>query len=392
MIICVSDQLRGGFVNEVAQRPDFNQEVKFIEPKAHIKDIVDDIALATAQGGCKFIIYDVDAFLDDAEVLINEIMLLRNANGAEPILIVPSLNATNRVVSCATDYNIKRFISSNSTMTDKKSELIRSISGYYDANGREELRQIEKAKEEKALKQSSFQTIGIMGVCHRIGTTTQAIQIVKYLQTKGYKACYVEMNEITYPNLALKRNHKAENSFVEKASIVFKPDFEDTEIGMITLQGVDMFYNQDRLADVLDKNYDFFVYDYGVYSDKGFKKDSYLKDNINLITTGFNIIEADYTFHIIDNQSYKKADMIFSFTPENDREDILSAISATDDTNRCHFADYTPDPFILTNFSLYDNLLQIEAKEGATTNTPNTKNKKVKKEKKEKKSIFNKRR
>jgi len=363
MIIYVGDRLRGGFVYEVAERRDFNQEVKHIAPKPHIADLVDEINLAASNGGCRFIIYGGDEFLESASVIMNEIMQLKKANNAEPILIVPTLVASNQIVSEAHDRGIKKFINSNTNMAEKKSELIRCISGYYDANGRQELAAIEKVKEEKAKRKGAFKTIGIMGTCHRMGATTQAIQIVKYLQTKGYKACYVEMNNYLYPNMQLSRRERPEISYVIKAKLSLECEFEDKELGMVTIEGVDMFYKQDRLSEILEKDYDFYVYDYGVYTEKDFNKASYLKDNLKFIAAGANIVELDYTLNVLQNISYDKADIIVSFYPENDREEFLLWMNDFKAADRCFFADYTPNPFLLSNFSLYNDLLGVEQKE-----------------------------
>ena len=36
--------------------------------------------------------------------------------------------------------------------------------------------------------------VGVAGACCRMGVTTQAMQIVKYLMSCGKKVCYVELN------------------------------------------------------------------------------------------------------------------------------------------------------------------------------------------------------
>ena len=37
-------------------------------------------------------------------------------------------------------------------------------------------------------------SIAFAGVCKHIGTTTQALQLLLYLKSKGKKVCYIEMN------------------------------------------------------------------------------------------------------------------------------------------------------------------------------------------------------
>ena len=47
-------------------------------------------------------------------------------------------------------------------------------------------------------------TIAVVGSLSRIGTTTQCLQIVKYFQSCGKKACYIEFNNTGFLN-ALKK-------------------------------------------------------------------------------------------------------------------------------------------------------------------------------------------
>lgn len=361
MIIFVGEKLRGGFVKEVADNPDISEEVRFIDPKFHITDVMDEIMVA-ARSGCSNIIYDVEAFTDDAAVLIEGIIKLKKTNGAEPILLVTTTHVNNEVVSEALDKGINKFINSGATMSDQKSELTRCLSGFYENNERDDITAIIKAKEERSVRTGVFKTIGIMGACHRVGTTTQAIQIVKFLQTKGYKACYVEMNSNLYPNMFLSRKESPEISYVLKTKNILDTDYEDEDLGFITVKGVDMYYKQDRLPDIYEKGYDYYVYDYGVYTDRDFNKASFLKDDINLIITAANVVELDYTLSILQNVSYEKAGFIFSFTAAGDRKEISDLMEEFKSGSRCYFADYTPNPYIIGDTSFYDEILSVEEK------------------------------
>lgn len=370
MIIFVGKTEKGGFVSEVGALPDIHQQVRFLMPQTHhIRDLINDI-LAASTAGCQNIIYDTEEFIDDADVLVDEIVRIRAANGAEPILFVPTTHVNNQIVSEAMDHGLTRFINSAATMGEQKSELIRCITRYYDANEREDLKQIRKAKDERKARMGSFQTIGIMGTCHRIGTTTQAIQIVKYLQSKGYKACYVEMNEIRYPNMQLSRREKPEVSFVEKSRLTFDYTRFDEQMGVVNIEGVDLFYRQDLLPAILEREYDFYVYDYGVYTDRDFNKTSFLKDDIKIIAVGAGAVELDYTLNILQNISYEKALLLFSFTASDDREDLLLFMDDFSAGDRCFFTEYTPNPFVLSNPQLYEEMLDVHAKTGQAEEMP----------------------
>ena len=364
MIIFVGKKEKGGFAAEVADLPDIHQQIRFLQPQTHhIRDLVNEI-LAASAAGCQHIIYDTEEFIDEADVLLEEIMRIRAANGAEPILFVLTTHVNNQVVSEAMDRGVTRFINSAATMSEQKSELIRCITRYYDANEREDLKQIRKAKDERKARMGSFQTIGIMGTCHRIGTTTQAIQIVKFLQSKGYKACYVEMNEIRYPNMQLSRREKPEVSFVEKSLLTFDYNRLDEQMGVVNIESVDLYYQQDLLPAILEKEYDFYVYDYGVYTDRDFNKTSFLKDDIKIIATGAGAVELDYTLNILQNISYDKAMLLLSFTAGEDREELLLFMDDFNAGGRCFFTGYTPNPFVLSNPQLYEEMLNVHAKAG----------------------------
>ena len=70
--------------------------------------------------------------------------------------------------------------------------------------------------------------IGVAGACHRMGTTDLSLQLVKYLQLKGYKACYVEVNA---------------TGFVEQHERTFNT-VHDTYLGKVTFENVEMYYKR----------------------------------------------------------------------------------------------------------------------------------------------------
>lgn len=353
MVIFVGETIKGGFAREVLEKE--GKELIFISPCAHIKEQKGEILLKASQGGCTNIIYDVEDYLDDPDVLIHEIMLIRKANGAEPIIYTPTMNPKNLIVQEATNKGIKRFIDSSQDMGAQKEQLIFCITGYYDKNEREDVQEIIEVQKKKEIKERSYKTIGVAGTIHRIGTTTQAIQIVKFLISKGYKACYVEVNETKYKNILIR---KAEQyiSYAEKVKIAFEIEKEDDDLGMISYEKVDMLYKPDKLAN-MDEEYDYYVYDYGTYSDRGFNKAAFLKDDLTIFVTGANPTEIDYTIDIAVNSSYIKSKLLFSFLEEAERESFIGYMKDYNAAGRCFFVPYTPNPFVLCDPLLYENLL-----------------------------------
>lgn len=115
-------------------------------------------------------------------------------------------------------------------------QLEKCMNGYVEANGVEQLdTYIKDNAASIPLPQQRgniIKTIAVAGVCHRIGTTTYAIQFAKLLNLLGKKACYIQMNQTQY---------------VEQ--LTSWSDLEqDKRIGKVTFEGVDHFYDMEKLG------------------------------------------------------------------------------------------------------------------------------------------------
>lgn len=360
-LIFAGTKSSGYFVYEEAAAKGW--EVIFVERDTnHIRNQVADIS-AAAEKGCDAVIYDTRDYMEEAEVIAETIASIRRANGAKPVLLVPTANERNSIIGACLDRDIKIFINMGTgTPTDWKKELVLCVTGHYDAAENEPAftKRAREYHSRKKIKSESYLTVGVAGSCHRIGTTTQAMQITRYLNSMGYKACYIEMNENRYDNKRILLDPRDEISFVEKTRYLFDIEIDEPDRGYIRNQGLDMYYKQDMLPDLLELNYDYLIYDYGVYSDKGFNKTAFLKDDYQFFCVGANAAEADKAFEIAENLSYRNAGLIFSFTAEADREDICDQLNEA--ASRCYFTDYTPNPYVLTNLELYKAMFPVEEK------------------------------
>ena len=341
-------------------------DIEFIDTDYnYIKRQVADIS-AVAEKGCDCIIYDTREYLEEAEVIADVIASIRRANGAKPILLVPTANKENSLIGACLDKDIKLFINTGTgTPTDWKRELVLNITGHYDAEENEPkfTREAREYNSRRKIKNDSFLTIGVAGSCHRIGTTTQAIQITRFLNMMGYKACLIEANGNMYPNKRLQDEPRTELSFFEKIRLIFNVEIDEPDKGYIREQGLDLYYKHDYISELTDQNYDYFVYDYGVYTDAGFNKTAFLKDNLQFFCTGGNTAEFEYALDIAENLSYKNVDLIFSFTAEADRVDIEETVKEQGTNGRIFFSEYTPNPFILSNIDLYKEMIPLEENE-----------------------------
>lgn len=262
MILFVGSEEKGHFIREVAKSYQWN--AAFVHPKLDIFSQVQEIL---QYPDCKVIVYDVEQYVMNAQEIADEIRKIQLANNAVPVIYAPGYNPKSDLVMHLTYQGIKAYIFSDN-LTEKKEELRAAIEGkttdYFP---------VEEEPEEVAEKKvaGAAKAIGIAGAVPRMGTTTQAIQLVKYLMYKGYKACYIQMN-----------NH----GYVEELMDAYEGVEEEKLIGKAVYQEVDMYYKLEKLPEVLKRDYDYFVYDYGVFSDRDFNKISFLEKDLQIFTVG----------------------------------------------------------------------------------------------------------
>lgn len=85
----------------------------------------------------------------------------------------------------------KNFILATS-LAKQYEEYSKCLEGYYEENGID----IKAAEEPQQIIRQKVKTIGIAGTIPRIGTTTTSLQLVKYIESRGYNAAYVEINTL----------------------------------------------------------------------------------------------------------------------------------------------------------------------------------------------------
>lgn len=207
---------------------------------------------------------------------------------------------------------------------------------------------MEEEPEEVAEKKAAgaAKAIGIAGAVQRMGTTTQAIQLVKYLMYKGYKACYIQMN-----------NH----GYVEELIDSYEGVEIEEVIGKAVYQEVEMYYKLEKLPEVLKRDYDYFVYDYGVFSDRDFNKISFLEKDLQIFTVGTKPGEFMKTYQLIENNFYNSVLYIFNFVVDDkqERDDIYELMAEKEDVT--FFAPDCRDPFRLCQTEFYESLFPVKA-------------------------------
>ncbi len=362
-MVFIGNKENGYFAEEVAKSNGYQYQQ--MEAPGNIRHITNEILMLSHNTPVEILIYDVDAFINDAEEIAKEIAQTARAISAIPIIYMPSFIPESVMTQALYAEDLKRFIFSG-TATSLKEQLIKNITGYYDANGRKELEKVQERQAAAEAHIESFQTIGIAGTQSRVGTTTQALQIVKYLQAKGYSACYIEMNQKRYFDLTLKSGTERERTYVEKYITLTDSNLA----GKAIFKNVDMYIGNEALNVAKNQNYDYYVYDYGSILDRDFDRTAFVKDDTRIMVAGGKPAEFDYLQQFLAIPLFADCSLILSFVPEDVKADVLKTIvgiklpgNATNENRLAVFADYTPNPFSVPDLDLYQKIVPVEMTE-----------------------------
>ena len=115
--------------------------------------------------------------------------------------------------------------------------------------------------------------ITLAGSMPRIGTTTQAIGLARYIsECSDYKVAYVECNAQNY---------------IWSASELYRSSRVDKASGHMTIEGIEM-YNAACLQELTGggSNIDYLILDYGDMNARDFNKEGFLKGSAHIIIGG----------------------------------------------------------------------------------------------------------
>lgn len=345
MILFVGNQDKGYFVQDVAEK--LKLKCEYIKENIHIQNQVKEIM--NHSDACKYIVYDIEQYADDADEIVNWILKTQTAINCKSIIFAIGYNPGSEIISLLWKNGIRNFIFPN-FLGKQKEDLELCINGYFENFGYEsrginfdETETEEKENEESDIKTA---TIGIAGAVNRMGCTTQALQFVKYINYSGYSAAYIEMN-----------NH----NFVKNVAESYKEAIHNKDLGMVQYQNVDMYYKTDKLQSVKKQGYDFFIYDYGVSSEHDFNKVSFLEKELQVFVVGSKPGEFDSTYEVIKNNFYNNVYYIFNFTADTERKDLIELMGEL--AENTFFSTDARDPFTYCGSDIYGKMLPLEVKD-----------------------------
>ncbi len=337
-IVFVGKEEKGFFAGEVAEKHGWN--VEFITPALAIEEQAQKILQCS---DCKYVIYDVEQYTDSAEKIADVIHRIQLANNATPIIYASGYDLQSDMIRFLRFHGVQHFIFA-AYLDEKKQELERAIQGIPMLDAVEE----DQEALETNIMQPTYKSIGIAGVVPRMGTTTQAIQIVKYLLYEGYSACYIELND---------------HGWVQALAEAYDAVEEDKEIGRVTYQEVDLYWKMEKLPEIMKLNYDYYVYDYGVYQDRDFNKLSFLEKDLQLFMVGTKPGEFMKTYELIDNTFYNRVIYIFNFIPNDPQEREETYELMEEKREDTFFLEDCRDPFRFVPGEFYQKVIPVIPKE-----------------------------
>lgn len=169
-------------------------------------------------------------------------------------------------------------------------------------------------------------TFAIAGALPRIGTTTQALQLVQYLQKMGYQAVYIERNSSAYPQKVLSLYQGAKRYQ-----------------GGVMFEGI-LMYGQEAIQEIKEENYDFLIKDYGNIKAPSFEHVSFLEQKYHFLVCGVKANEILDTEEALDRYGADCSGFCFSFVLPKDRVEILNMMR--EKKKHVYFSEYIPDPFV----------------------------------------------
>lgn len=180
-------------------------------------------------------------------------------------------------------------------------------------------------------KKSNFHnkmlSIGVLGVCKRIGTTTQAVLLFEYLRLRNKKVCYLELNN---------------NNFIDNISKLYSNVMYDKNKHKIVFEKKE-FYTFLGYKDIKVQAYDYIIKDYGEFSEDIYKLHSFFEEDIKIIVAGSKANEIFYLEKIL---KYKDMDFnyIFNFVPKKERIVIKNMLEK--ESKKIYFSNLNEDMFL----------------------------------------------
>lgn len=307
--------------------------------------------------GVDYLIIDLQAIINSTSEneIVTSIELIRRMYNVRIIIIAEGYKEGNVLLGRIFNLGIYNIVTArNDVIFSDEIEKVFSAEGMTFGNAMKYkindnmlvINKTTKVVKENIKRAKQTITVGIAGTEKHIGATTVAINIVKYLsELTNVTACYIENN-----------NHNSIYSLVEDESI---QTVYNEVLKKITYKGIDLYERPENLADILKFEYEFYVFDFGNFTEMTKEEiSSFLTRDLKIIVSGnkaWEINKLIEAFMIIgeDRNSY----LMFNFVKNEDRENFKESLGKFW-KERTYFSEFVPEPFIVGNKHFYENVLK----------------------------------
>ena len=321
MIIFVGTKEKGFFLQEVtAENITYTGNIQLEQLKGYTLDNTNSC-----------IVIDVSQWSDENKTIADKINDIAASTRSKVIIFAVGYQLNSRLCSALREYGLSNIITAGN-LADIKAEFM----AFYNNDSSDIVKRVTAdIGSEFDIKPATVTTIAVAGAQSRIGTTTQAFQIVKYLSSKGFKAAYLEFNSTDY----LKR--------MKKLFSLSESDF--------SFEGINL-YSKEQINEVI-KEFDYIVYDYGCITSQTFNQYSFLERNIRIIVCGAKPGEIEYSTQALGLfQKYNNIIYLFNFVAQSDETDIRAQMG----NHKTFFSPLIPDMFsvLLPQQKLFDEIIK----------------------------------
>lgn len=252
------------------------------------------------------------------EMQVRVICIVDNEKNDKELILGLASNGVTATVTLEELYKIPDYLESYPERFDYL-QLEDDTGSRSGTAGKDQVRMLQKKKT----------TVAMLGVMPRIGTTTQAIRLTKYLNDRGYKAAYLELNDSDY---------------IRRLAETYEGAATDEDLGKITYADLDMFYKPGKIPEILKMPYMFYVYDFGdIHELKSREQVTWLEKDIKVLIAGTKPNEIEHMEFALEKVYYQNTKYIFSFSDTSEHDDVKAMMRRKGDMT--YFAPWMPDPF-----------------------------------------------
>ena len=243
------------------------------------------------------------------------------------ICIVTDLNVDKKLILSLAGCGVMAFIQINELY--RIPEYLEAYPEQFDYQLLQDSIEVDRTAGAKSAMQKRKTTVAVLGIMPRIGTTTHALSLAKYLNDRGYKTAYIELNGSDY---------------IRQLAATYIAAVDDVAEGKVTYEGLDMYYNPGSVPKALRMPYLFYIYDFGdIHELKSREQITWLEKDIKVLVAGTKPNEIDQLQYAVQQVYNQNTKYLFNFCSTDEQQDVEARMGSRSDVT--YFATWLPDPF-----------------------------------------------